>query len=141
DDTDLSEVSEEKTIKEVADISVTEKTEFQIQLNMLDKYMAQNKPYLDAEICLQDLANKIQLSRHQLSALINNEKDMNFYEFINSYRVEEIKKLMSMPENKAIKLLSLAYDAGFNSKSSFNRIFKQSTGTTPSAYFSSLDKE
>ena len=61
---------------------------------------------------------------------------MNFYEFINQYRIDEVKRLMDDPANKHLKLISLAYDAGFNSKASFNRIFKQMTEMTPSQYYS-----
>ena len=59
---------------------------------------------------------------------------MNFYEFVNSYPVDEIKKLLNDPEKKHFKMISLAYDTGFNSKASFNRIFKQLTNQTPSEY-------
>ena len=59
---------------------------------------------------------------------------MNFYEFVNIHRVEEVKALMKDPENRGQKNYELAYDAGFNSKASFYRIFKQFTNQTPSEY-------
>ncbi len=96
------------------------------------------KPYLDTELSLQALADQIDISRHQLSALINKKHEMNFYEFINRYRIEEVKHLFTDPANKHYKLISLAYDSGFNSKASFNRIFKQFTLQTPSEYLASL---
>lgn len=100
----------------------------------LIEYMDSEKPFLNPELSLQELADKLNVSRHQLSAAINKQQNMNFYVFVNKYRVGEVKKLMTNPKNKHFKLISLAYDAGFNSKASFNRIFKQITGTTPSEY-------
>jgi len=97
-------------------------------------YIETEKPYLHPELSLQELANMLSLSRHQLSRLINNKHQKNFYEFINYYRTEEVKTLMTKPENMNLKIMSLAYDAGFNSKASFNRIFKQFTDMTPSQY-------
>lgn len=97
-------------------------------------FMNADKPFLNPELSLQEMANDMGMSRHQLSALINQNQGMNFYEFINSYRVDEIKKLLNDPEKKHFKMIGLAYDAGFNSKASFNRIFKQLTNQTPSEY-------
>ncbi|NPD45591.1 AraC family transcriptional regulator [Lentimicrobium sp. S6] len=69
-----------------------------------------------------------------MSNIINQKHQKNFYEFVNQFRVEEVKKMMIDPQNKHLKLISLAYDAGFNSKASFNRIFKQTTSMTPSQF-------
>lgn len=105
------------------------------ELNIkLIEFMDQEKPFLNPELSLQELAGKLNVSRHQLSAAINKQQNMNFYVFVNKYRVGEVKKLMTNPENKNFKIISLAYDAGFNSKASFNRIFKQLAGITPSEY-------
>ncbi len=101
-------------------------------------YMDEEKPYLNPELSLQDLANNLGVSRHQLSAVINQNQKMNFYEFVNTYRVNEMCSLMEDPKMKNYKIISLAFDAGFNSKASFNRIFKQLSGRTPSDYMASL---
>lgn len=103
-------------------------------------FMAEDRPYLNPDLSLMELAAEIKLTRHQLSNVINQNHQKNFYEFINSYRTEEVKKLMQDPANKHLKLISLAYDAGFNSKASFNRIFKQMTSMTPSQYFSEQEE-
>ncbi len=95
------------------------------------------KPYLNPELSLQELADKIEVKRHHLSNVINQKHNKNFYEFINQYRIEEVKALMVDPKNRNYKLISLAYDAGFNSKASFNRIFKQMTNMTPSQFITS----
>jgi AraC-like DNA-binding protein len=98
-------------------------------------YMEAEKPYLNPELSLPDLAEKMNITRNQLSNIINQNHQMNFYEFINQYRITEVKGLMADSANKHFKLISLAYDAGFNSKASFNRVFKQMTEMTPSQYY------
>lgn len=102
----------------------------------LISYMEAEKPYLNPELSLSELAEKVNLTRNQLSNTINQNHQMNFYEFINQYRIIEVKRLMEDTAKKHLKLISLAYDAGFNSKASFNRIFKQMTEMTPSQYYS-----
>lgn len=102
----------------------------------LIKYMLEEKPYLNPELTLPELATNLEFSRNQLSGIINQVHKKNFYEFVNEYRVDEVKRLMNDPANKHLKMISLAYDAGFNSKASFYRIFKQLTKMTPSEYFS-----
>lgn len=102
--------------------------------DQLVSYIQREKPYLNPELSLPALADSLEISRNQLSEVINKVHHKNFYEFINDYRVSEVKELMADPKNKHLKLMSLAYDAGFNSKATFNRIFKQMTGMTPSQY-------
>jgi AraC-like DNA-binding protein len=102
--------------------------------DQLVSYIEKEKPYLNPELSLPALADSLNASRNQLSEVINKVHNKNFYEFINEYRVEEVKDLLADPKNKHLKLMSLAYDAGFNSKATFNRIFKQMTGMTPSQY-------
>jgi AraC-like DNA-binding protein len=102
----------------------------------LISYIEAEKPYLNPELSLQELADKLEVKRHALSNAINQIHNKNFYEFINQYRVEEVKSMLTNPKNKHLKLISLAYDAGFNSKATFNRIFKQTTNMTPSQFVS-----
>ncbi len=108
--------------------------EIEAMNNNLVNYIEKNRPYQEPNLSLQDLSTQLNMSRHHLSALINQKQKKNFYEFINTYRIEEVKNLIVDPENKDQKIMSLAYDAGFNSKASFNRIFKQFTNMTPSQY-------
>ena len=72
---------------------------------------------------------------------VNKKVGKNFYDFVNQYRLEEFKRLLSDPKNRNLTLLSLAIDCGFNSKSSFNRHFKKVTGQTPSQYFAALKRD
>lgn len=101
----------------------------------LIEFMETKKPYLDPDLTLPELAKSLDVSRNQLSGVINKIHGVNFYQFVNQYRVSEVKELIENPANSNMKLISLAYDAGFNSKASFNRIFKQITSMTPSEYF------
>ncbi|HTJ52679.1 MAG TPA: helix-turn-helix domain-containing protein [Cyclobacteriaceae bacterium] len=96
--------------------------------------MVEKKPYLDAELTLSTLAKDLSMSRNQLSHLINVGVGANFYDFVNKYRVEEVKRLMTDPQVKNFNLLGIALEAGFKSKSTFNLIFKRFTGLTPTEY-------
>lgn len=99
----------------------------------LEKFMSKSKIYLQLEVSLEDLSEGSKIPKHHLTQLLNERFEKNFYSFINEYRIEEaIKKLQSSTEQ--VSLSSLAYDCGFNSKSSFNNYFKKMTGYTPSNY-------
>jgi AraC-like DNA-binding protein len=110
---------------------------------LIDKlccHMEQKKPYLDPELTLSNLAKDLEISRSQLSQLINDGIGENFYDFVNKYRVEEVKKLMIDPSVKNYNILGIALEAGFKSKSTFNLIFKRFTGITPTEYRKNLAK-
>ena len=96
--------------------------------------MKNEKPFLDPELSLSMLAKAMGLNRNQLSQLINTGIGENFYDFINKYRVEEVKRLMVDPQKQNYNLLGMALEAGFKSKSTFNLIFKRFTGLTPTEY-------
>ncbi|MFA7327520.1 MAG: helix-turn-helix domain-containing protein [Candidatus Kapaibacterium sp.] len=101
----------------------------------LIQYMKEQKPYLDSDINLKNLSDKISVSTNQLSQVINDKHNKNFFDFINTYRIDEMTELMKEPSNQNFTLLTLAYNSGFNSKSTFNSTFKKLTGKTPSEYF------
>ena len=103
-------------------------------LNKLLDFMIAQKPWHDPELTLTSLASRVDISRNLLSELINSGTGGNFYDFINKYRVEEIKQLMVNPKYKDFTILAIAFEAGFPSKSTFNSIFKKFTGLTPSEY-------
>ena len=100
------------------------------------KYMNENKPFLIPEITLSTLASELDVTPDYLSGIINNKLGKNFFDFINHYRIEEFKTRSLAAENKKFTLLSIAYDCGFNSKATFNRVFKNVTGITPGEYAS-----
>ena len=96
--------------------------------------MEAEKPYTDPSLDLSALAEMAGMSPQALSHLINTGLGSNFYEFVNGYRLEEAKRLLMDPANQHKTIIALAYDAGFNSKATFNRMFRKHTGTTPSDY-------
>ena len=104
----------------------------------LSKYMKSSKPYLNPELTLSQLAGELGISSHFLSQVINEKLELNFFDFINGYRVEEFKERTSNPNYSNFSLLGIALECGFNSKSAFNRIFKQKTGLTPSQFKKTL---
>jgi AraC-like DNA-binding protein len=108
--------------------------EAQNYLNNLLQIMEADKPYLNSDLTLQELAGKLSISTHNLSEIINTRLNRNFYDFINGYRVEEVKRRLADTESEKYSLLAIAFDSGFNSKSAFNTIFKKHTNTTPSQY-------
>jgi AraC-like DNA-binding protein len=108
-------------------------------VNKIRKYMVIQKPYLDRELTIYDLSSQLKISRHILSEVINEHMGMNFYNLVNEYRINEVKDRMKSEEYKQLTILAIAYDSGFNSKSSFNTIFKEKTGQTPSEYLAVLN--
>lgn len=96
--------------------------------------MNNGKPYLDPKLNLSALADDLDISVNHLSQVINQYEEKNFFDFVNSYRVEEFKKRALDPANSNYSILAIALDSGFNSKSSFNQVFKKLTGKTPSQF-------
>jgi AraC-like DNA-binding protein len=108
-------------------------------VNKIRKYMVIEKPYLNRELSIYDLADQLKIPRHILSEVINEHMGKNFYNLVNDYRVNEVKERMKREDLQHLTILAIAYDSGFNSKSSFNTIFKEKTGKTPSEYLKTLD--
>jgi len=102
------------------------------------RLMKEDTLYKKNDLTLDDLAARLDAHPNYLSQVINEQEGKNFYDFVNSYRLEEFKRLLSDQKNRHLTLLALAFECGFNSKSSFNRHFKKVTGQTPSEYFSSV---
>lgn len=107
---------------------------------VLEEFMSEKKMYVDPELNLSKLAAELNLTTNQLSQVINQFYKKNFYEYVNSYRIEAIKSKLANGEHKTTTLLGLALDAGFNSKATFNRFFKKYTGQTPSRFLEELEK-
>ena len=100
-------------------------------LPVLLKYMETEKPYLNSQLSISELAEQINIPTNHLSQIINEQTGKNFFEFINSFRVEEVKLQISDNQDKKFTLLAIALDSGFNSKTVFNTFFKKETGLTP----------
>ena len=100
----------------------------------LKAIVKKDKIYLDAELTIDRLAEKITCSRHSLSQVLNECMQQSFYDYINYHRVEEAKMLLAGENRKDHKIASIGYDAGFNSLSTFNEVFKKLSGCTPSQF-------
>ena len=100
----------------------------------IDAIMRNQKPYLQPDITLDMLAETLTMPAKDLSMIINRHFHNNFYEFINSYRIEEAKGLLADAKNKAKTITDIYLEVGFNSKSVFNTFFKKLVGMTPTEY-------
>ena len=96
--------------------------------------MQKEKPYLEPKLSLGQLAEMLGVAANKLSQVINQYEEKNFYDFVNGYRVQEFIVRAQCESNKNLNLLGIAYGSGFNSKSSFNQVFKKMMGEPPSAY-------
>lgn len=102
--------------------------------NLVEMHMTTSKPYLNPELSLSQLAGEINVSPHHLSQVINEHFERNFFDFVNWYRVQEVKERLIDPEYNHLSVLGIAFEAGFNSKSAFNRVFKNVEGETPTQF-------
>ncbi len=107
----------------------------------LKKAMEDKRLYQDPELSLTSLADKLEIHTHELSRIINIALKKNFSDFVNDFRVRDVASKMQDPAYDHITLLGVAFESGFNSKSTFNRIFKQVTGKSPVEYKADLKKE
>lgn len=106
----------------------------QILIDRLERMMQQEKPYLAPTLTIKELAQQLKVPIRQLSEAINHYYQQNFSEFINAYRIEMAKERLKNPKDPKETVLEVMYEVGFNSKSSFNTLFKKSTGLTPTEY-------
>ncbi|MEH0155162.1 helix-turn-helix domain-containing protein [Limibacter armeniacum] len=131
----------EKLVKEEVEISLKEeKPESNKQdYSILATYIENEKPYLKNDLKMQDLVDATGLSYKRISELLNNDFKSSFYDVMNEYRLKESIRLMKANFHIQHTLTHLAEKAGFNSKTTFNRIFKKHTGQTPTEYIQSLE--
>ncbi|MBL0738721.1 AraC family transcriptional regulator [Flavobacterium sp. GN10] len=109
----------------------------------LETAMESKKFYTDSELTLDKLAKSTELNKYHISETLNHFVNKPFYTFVNEYRIKQVKANLKELSNKnlSINILELAYEAGFNSKSSFNRYFKEITALTPREYINTLNSE
>ena len=110
------------------------KKDLQQIISKLENKLQGEKAYLDPELSIDGLAASISCTRHQLSQAMNECLGKSFYDCINHYRVEEARQLLSDPQKDIEKISSIGFDAGFNSVSTFNEVFKKITGCSPSQF-------
>lgn len=111
----------------------------ELETRLLD-LMTSQKPYRNSTLTLPDLAAMLDTTTHRLSQTLNAQIKMNFYDFVNTYRIDEVKSRLADPSNRNLTILSIGLDAGFNSKSAFNSVFKKQTGMSPSEYRGTFDR-
>lgn len=100
----------------------------------LKQHMMDEKPFLNPSLTIQDIAVAIEIPVRELSVLINQNVNQHFYDFVNSYRIEQAMQLLKNTSKNKVTILEILYEVGFNSKSSFNTAFKKHTGKTPTEF-------
>ncbi len=108
-------------------------------VKQLEELMKKEKLYLRPELSLADVANQLKVPRHHLTQAMNIQLGKNFYTYINEYRVKTVIDNLKKTENKQFTVLAIALESGFNSKSTFNSVFKKITGLTPSDFIRQLE--
>ena len=142
------EVIEEKTEYVTADTKkekysgiVMSNVELEECSEKIRHFVETEKAYLNPDLSLPQLAEALDVPSHHLSRVINDRFGVNFFNFVNKYRVEEVKAKINDPKFQNLSILGIAYDSGFNSKSAFNRVFKTMEGMTPSEYKKQLSNK
>lgn len=103
-------------------------------IEQLLQHMKQNQPHLNPELNLAQLSSHLSVSPEYLSGILNNKLNSNFFDFINQYRIDSFKNQCRKKEKQNLTLMGIAYECGFNSKATFNRVFKKRTGLTPGEF-------
>ncbi|MFC0776922.1 helix-turn-helix domain-containing protein [Flavobacterium sp. HJSW_4] len=104
------------------------------ELVKLKRYMAEEKPFLNPSLTIQDVSAALEIPVRDLSLLINHKLEQHFYDFVNTYRIENAMDILKDAAKSKVTILEILYEVGFNSKSSFNTAFKKHTGKTPTYY-------
>ena len=121
-------------IKKKENIDIIPSKNEKIELNEIEKYMQEEEAFTDPDLSLNVLVERLEFSHRYLSYLINNFLNQNFISFVNNYRIEKAKIRLKNPKDERETISEIMYEVGFNSKSSFNTIFKQHTKFTPSEF-------
>jgi AraC-like DNA-binding protein len=103
-------------------------------LQKLLDHMEKEKPYLQNNLTLHRLATALGITPHQLSQILNDKLNQNFFDFINQYRIKEAQRILSHPQGQLLTILAVSEEVGFNSKTAFNTAFRKTTKMTPSEY-------
>ncbi|MEM6395481.1 MAG: AraC family transcriptional regulator [Bacteroidota bacterium] len=126
---------------EISTLDENELFELREIVESLDKAMTEQELFLEADLNLKRLAEVTNIQSTKLSRAINEVKDQNFNEYVNGFRVARVRELLQGSKAQEYSLLGVALEAGFNSKATFNRVFKQHTGQTPSQYVRSISND
>ncbi|UWX61550.1 helix-turn-helix domain-containing protein [Chryseobacterium oranimense] len=134
---ELISIDEDQETEEVRKKLISDEELIRIK-TQLEDIMNRQKPYLDSELNLIRLSELLSVSTHHLSYVINTGFKKNFFQYVNEYRIGYAKRLLKDSQSK-LSILGIAYESGFNSKTSFNTTFKKLTGQTPSEYKNGSD--
>ncbi len=124
---------DELVVKVKPTLNAKEKEQLSAIAQNLETAMKEEQLYKDPGLTLSSLSSKLDVKPYLLTKCLNLHFNKKFNDYVNEYRIQEVKTLLKDPKNAQYTLLSLAYDAGFNSKASFNRAVKKLTGKSPSA--------
>lgn len=138
-DSKLKLVSEIVAEEKSSAPSTIDEREYHEELLKLKKYMEEEKPFLNSSLTIQDVSREIGIPTRELSVLINHQLGQHFYDFVNTYRIENAMDILKDSTKSKVTILEILYEVGFNSKSSFNTAFKKHTGNTPTQYRKDLN--
>ncbi len=132
----FSEPNEKKgeNVKKKYQTSSLSENEMDNLFNSIRQLFEEEQVFHDPELKVQSIAKRFGVTTHNISQTINLKANKPFYDFVNQFRVEELKKQLINPEMKKYTILALGLESGFNSKASLNRVFKQHVGQTPKEY-------
>ncbi len=126
------ESTEDKGNKIVASSKISE--DIQVKKKQLEAYFEKEKPYLNPDLNLIELSDQLHMNRAELSEVINTGFGCNFNDFVNGFRIAAVKGMLEKGEHQQLSLLGIALESGFNSKATFNRVFKKQTSLSPTEY-------
>ncbi|MET0636610.1 MAG: helix-turn-helix domain-containing protein [Chitinophagaceae bacterium] len=133
-------IVQEKVKNENKNYNKIPRQEIDDYILMMNDLMTNGKIYLNEDLSLRDFALQMKAEPNLISFILNNFLGKNFYDYINSFRIDEVKNRLKNPAFKHLSLLGIGLESGFNSKTSFNRVFKRFTGVTPTEYQKSLEE-
>lgn len=131
---ELPDKQEQKNSKKNNLLPVFSEQEDEAVLERIKHFMQKKAPYLDASLSIHQLAEQTSVPVRELSLLINHKLNKHFFDFVNEYRIKKAMDILEDPQQKQLTILEILYEVGFNSKSSFNTVFKKYTGKTPTQY-------
>jgi AraC-like DNA-binding protein len=112
--------------------------EIKSYVEAINQLMQKEKLYLHETLSLRTLGNRLQIDPNLVSYVLNNILDKSFYDYVNEFRIEEVKRKIDDPAYSHLKMVEIGYECGFNSKATFNRVFKKTMGKSPSEYKKAL---
>lgn len=131
---EIQQITEEEEQAEVKKQALLPAADLPVLQTKLRTLMSEQQPYLEQTLNLKQLSAMMELSPHQLSYLLNEGFGENFFQFVNTYRVELAKELLVSDKHSHLSIVGIGFEAGFNSKTAFNTVFKKITGSTPTQY-------